>query len=458
MQEEPQAPRKVLSNRLAGVIGASVALHVVVVGLFLLKAPDQSPQPPKEDTVQVQLVPPPEEKPKPPEPKPEPKPPETKPPEPKPPEQKPEPPKPEPPKPEQAQQPPPPPPAPPPPKPEEKKPEEQQPPPPPQQAGDQQAQKSPIPTLRPVVEFGDKDSGPRKSLDGSSSADGKSDDAKDEKESDSAEADKPSDQPSDKPVTDPATEAADNALSDAAAKQMAEAEATAEAAKGDPDGAGDKDGLPSRELADKAASMTKGTAPGEPMDHLPGVKLPDEVKVPEVDQAGASLPKHGGGGAPSDAEQAELVPSPRKGSPDGKAEGEKPAADKAGAEKPGTGGGMAKAKTLYSEKDTGDHAARTAMGNLPRETRASELCVTELKAQIQHASPPYRPELLPSPRMPQGTVLEVRGGAFRANSRWYNLSFRCEINQNATKVVSFAFDIGEPVPRGEWQKRGFPVF
>ncbi|MDE1158166.1 MAG: DUF930 domain-containing protein [Neorhizobium sp.] len=447
-----------------------MALHAIVVGLFFLKMPDQAPQVPKEETVQVELVPPPDETPKPPEPKPEPKPeikPEAKPPEPKPeqkppeqkaepppkpPEPKPEPPKPEPPKPEQAQKPPPPPPAPPPPEQQEKKPQEQQPPPPPQQADDQKRQESPIQTLRPVVEFADKDSGPRKVLDGSSSTDGSSDDAKDDKQSDGAQADKPADKPADQSADTPDG----GTLSDAAARQMAAAEESAdksaEAPRGEADGSGDKDGLPSKDIADKAASTTKGTAPGEPMDHLPGVRLPDEVKVPEVDQAGAVLPKHGGGGAETDAEQAELVPALRKGSPDGKAEGGQAAGGKP------AGGGMAKAKTLYSEKDSGDPVARTAMGNLPRETRASELCVTELKAQILHASPPYRPELLPSPRMPQGTVLEVRQGAFRANSRWYNLSFRCEIDQNATKVLSFAFDIGDAVPRGDWQKRGFPVF
>jgi hypothetical protein len=98
------------------------------------------------------------------------------------------------------------------------------------------------------------------------------------------------------------------------------------------------------------------------------------------------------------------------------------------------------------------------MGRIPREIRASQLCSTELREQLRHASPAYQPELLPSYRLPSGTVMEVRRAAFRAEAQWYDVSFRCEVDDNATKVVSFAFNIGSPVPRSEWRKRGFPDF
>ncbi len=130
-------------------VAASIALHVAVVAFFLVKLPEQPPEPPKEETVNVDLVPPPEEK------KPEEK---------KPPEKPPELPKIE----EKAEKPPAPPPAPPPPPPPpEVKPEEKPPEAPKSEAKNDPSGKDgkgqPIPVLRPVFEFGDKDTGPRKS-------------------------------------------------------------------------------------------------------------------------------------------------------------------------------------------------------------------------------------------------------------------------------------------------------
>jgi hypothetical protein len=71
-------------------------------------------------------------------------------------------------------------------------------------------------------------------------------------------------------------------------------------------------------------------------------------------------------------------------------------------------------------------------------------------------NPPYWPDLLPAYRLDKGTVMEVRKGAFRANARWYNLEFRCEIDATATSVIALDFDVGAPVPRAEWKSRGFP--
>ncbi len=59
-------------------------------------------------------------------------------------------------------------------------------------------------------------------------------------------------------------------------------------------------------------------------------------------------------------------------------------------------------------------------------------------------------------RLPSGSVLEVKRSQFRMGEQWYDVGFRCEVNENATKVISFAFEVGKPVPRSEWRKRGFP--
>lgn len=114
------------------------------------------------------------------------------------------------------------------------------------------------------------------------------------------------------------------------------------------------------------------------------------------------------------------------------------------------------AETAPSPQDNEAPIATTAMNDIPRGIRAGELCVTELRRQLIGSVPPYLPNLLPTYRLDEGTVLQVRKGAFRSSAGWYNLKFRCEIDETATRVVSFEFDVGAPVPRAEWASRGLP--
>jgi hypothetical protein len=114
---------------------------------------------------------------------------------------------------------------------------------------------------------------------------------------------------------------------------------------------------------------------------------------------------------------------------------------------------LEKAKTLFSRAVTGDRISTTAMGNLPRGVRAGQLCATELGEQLANASPPYFGAHVPRYVFDDGTVLERFGGAFFANGEWYNVGFRCEVDKDATRVISFAFRVGDPVPRSEWKRR-----
>ncbi|BCH27611.1 hypothetical protein MesoLjLb_73960 [Mesorhizobium sp. L-8-3] len=118
---------------------------------------------------------------------------------------------------------------------------------------------------------------------------------------------------------------------------------------------------------------------------------------------------------------------------------------------------MKDAKKLFSRSALGGPVATTAMGGVPRAIRVGRLCVTELREQLLRASPPYLPDLLPSESRNDGKSVEISRTAFRANGQWYDLGYRCEVDGDATKVVSFAFRVGDPVPRSEWQRRGLPA-
>ena len=90
-----------------------------------------------------------------------------------------------------------------------------------------------------------------------------------------------------------------------------------------------------------------------------------------------------------------------------------------------------------------DAAATLAMANIPRGVRAGRLCATELRLQLQYGPTAYTPEWLTSYKLDEGTVLCVRHGSFRAGGAWYNVSFECQVDPEATEVVSFAYRVGE---------------
>lgn len=358
-------------------IPASILVHVVFVAALFLHLPADSSEPQKEETVQVEIVPPPEEPEKKQEEKKKPE--ERKAEEAKPEEKKP----PEPAKQEEAKKAEPPPPPPPPPKQEEAKKQEPPPPPPtPEEKPAEEAKKQPLPVLRPVVEFGEKDAGPKKSLTGNAS----------------------------KETTNPPAESKADAKSVEPVKQAKEAPKVVEAPPANP--------------------------------------VPDDIQLPEIGIAATNGLQNGPiAGTSPDTTKTEIVTAPPTASPKN---------DPSKTPTPGKPVELTEAKTLFSQSETGDAIATTAMGNVPRGVRAGQLCATELREQLRHSAQSYRPEMLPAYRLPSGTVLEVRRGAFRANAQWYDLSFRCEVDEDATKIVSFAFDIGAPVPQSEWRKRGFP--
>lgn len=288
---------------------ASILAHALVLALVIFGLPVPAFEPAQEEVVEVAVVPPPEEPvpAEPPEPAPEPA-------------SEPE---------------------------EEPKPEAQAPPPPasPSAEAADAAEASRIAALRPVVQFGESDAGPREAQDGNA-------------------------------ATEEAMEATQQ-----------EAMLSEEA--------GEPDTVPPEEASD-------------------GAEVPPELELPD----GAAIP----------------IPTPA----------------------PRASGQPVMAKRLLSPAATSALAATTAIGHLPRGRRAGELCATELREQLRHGTPAYRPELLPTYELDAGTVLEVRQSAFMTGSDWYNLSFTCEIDGGATRVVSFALRVGDPVPRSEWRARGFP--
>lgn len=305
-------------------IPASLILHALVAALLVYGLPIPPQQPQEEQPVNVALVPPPDQ----PKPKPAPVPP------PKPPE-----------------------------------PKIEKPPPP-----EEQAQKPPpVEGLKPVFQFGDKDTGPRKSLDGASAQDSSPSPAKDDNS-------KPPVAP--KPAED---------------KSAASAEAH------------DAD-------EQTAAAPTPPVTAGD----VGEIALPMSAEAPKPKPANAP-----------------------KSSP--------PKVSKSASR---NGSGLPSVRRLYSQGVTGDALATTAMGGVPRNERASLLCFSELHQQLLDGS--YFPYIWPKVPLKSGNIVDGSDVAFSTTTTWYHLSFRCEVDVDATRVLSLNFRVGAVIPPSEWVRLKLP--
>lgn len=251
MQDETdkQQPDEVTARRTRYFNAATISIsaHVLLLLAILIGLPHAEPQqPPKEEVVSVDIVPPPE------------------------------PPKPEQPKPEAAPPPPPPPAE----KPPEEKPQEQAP---------------PIPVLKPVFEYGEKDSGAEKALDGdsataSSEAEQKPDEPQpQEPEKEIPTPEEPKTPPEPEPEPEKQAEKPSDSASELTAPTLAEegglknekdsAEPTLQAEEAKPQEAKPKPTAPPME---KAKKLYSSKATGEMVAMMAMAGVPRDVRVSQL--------------------------------------------------------------------------------------------------------------------------------------------------------------------------------
>ncbi|MBL8582101.1 MAG: DUF930 domain-containing protein [Rhizobiaceae bacterium] len=382
---------------LLWAVPASLILHALAAALMVYGQARPPRQPLQEQAIDVALVPPPD----PPKPKPAPAPPAQVPKAETPPE-----PKPEPPAEPSAEKPPPP---------------EEQLPKPPQ-----------IEVLKPVFRFGEKDSGSRESPDGGSAEDSspapmKENDPKpsvaEKKSAESPDSGEPADATKD-------TDKEEAARRDAGDTRDLQQEATSE--QGD---------------LEQAKEEAEANDAGKESDASPRPLAADggdaEVQLP------ASA------GAPTPRPATPPKPSPTRYSKTGSRNVNVASSAAATASTSGGYSGLPGVRKLNSRRNSGDALAVTSMGDMPRDQRAARLCASELQQQLQSAS--YFPDLVPLVMLKAGNVLDVPDAAFRTRTRWYGLAFRCGVDADVTRVLSFTFQVGEAIPPEQWERLGLPV-
>ncbi|MBB4235486.1 DUF930 domain-containing protein [Rhizobium esperanzae] len=116
------------------------------------------------------------------------------------------------------------------------------------------------------------------------------------------------------------------------------------------------------------------------------------------------------------------------------------------------------ARQFFSDKvlaDPRSRGAREALRGLAGSERNLQLCDLEALEQVRRTRPDLRPDALAPYAMAaekvSGSSVEVRGGAFRSQRKWYNIQFKCGLDAGSGKVVSFAFFVGDAIPKDQWQ-------
>ncbi|TPN49267.1 MULTISPECIES: DUF930 domain-containing protein [unclassified Mesorhizobium] len=360
-------------------LAASLILHALIAGFLFFGLPRSEQQPDQqEQPVNVAIVPPPET----PKPKPAPKPPE--------------------------------------PTPEKKaeKPPEQKPPPEPPKPPNEQV-------LKRVFQYGQKDTGPEKSLDGSSAKPNTPSPAKDE-------AAKP-------PVAPAPTQPAPAATSQQKAEPSKPDEKPATVAP----------------VERSAQSEEKQAA--EDTDKQPPEVAPQPAEKQAVGTLEPLAPETGGKPAPpASAEKAKPKPSkPMKFKSARALKAPGGNAGKSGSTNNEVAGspvysGLPGVRKLYSQGATGNAFATSSMENVPRDQRIANLCANVLNQELQQAD--YSPKWLPTIPLKAGNVLSRPEAAFSTMTTWYQLSFRCEVDTEATRVLSFNFRVGAVIPRSQWPR------
>jgi hypothetical protein len=118
---------------------------------------------------------------------------------------------------------------------------------------------------------------------------------------------------------------------------------------------------------------------------------------------------------------------------------------------------MIVATRLYAAKmlaDPRSRGAKKALMQLAPDERIIQLCNSEAMEQIHRWKARFDPDLLVAYALADirmgDTQLEADGAAFRSAGDWYGVKYRCGFAPDRAKIASFAFLVGEAIPKAEW--------
>ncbi|KQW29753.1 hypothetical protein ASE36_12105 [Rhizobium sp. Root274] len=124
---------------------------------------------------------------------------------------------------------------------------------------------------------------------------------------------------------------------------------------------------------------------------------------------------------------------------------------------------MVKPRKMLSESVLDDRRSvgvRKALSELAPAERVEQLCNLEAMAQVAEWNGDLRPDRIIAYAMAvthfNGTSFTAEGAALHSREDWYKLQFKCDLTPNRQKVVAFEFQVGEAIPREDWQEFSLP--
>ncbi|THK36553.1 DUF930 domain-containing protein [Ensifer sp. MPMI2T] len=248
-----------------------------------------------------------------------------------------------------------------------------------------------------------------------------------------------------KPPAEPAKSSAKPSAAQPQAFESASAHAEVKEAQRPPQSQSEAQGAPKVVEQPKPMPSKTETATRE----LPEVKpAPPVLATPQPDAATQE----------GDAEAASLenVPVPAQRPPLETAEEQQPP-EPAGAKVDLRSDELVPAKELFSPNALSNPRIKQALGKLPVKARIAQICSIEALEQIRNQRPGAFPDMLARAGTISNSVLTAIGSAYRSKANWYNVDFKCEVDAEATSVVSFSFAVGGAVPKSEWDARRLPL-
>ncbi|HWP15526.1 MAG TPA: DUF930 domain-containing protein [Xanthobacteraceae bacterium] len=104
-----------------------------------------------------------------------------------------------------------------------------------------------------------------------------------------------------------------------------------------------------------------------------------------------------------------------------------------------------------------DAKVERMLKQLDPDARFEQVCDLEAMHRIGKDKV-YRPErtivsALADPKVSDATMTGT-GGAFKSKGQWYQFSFTCKTSPDHMQVLSFSYQVGEPIPPEQWEANG----
>jgi len=102
--------------------------------------------------------------------------------------------------------------------------------------------------------------------------------------------------------------------------------------------------------------------------------------------------------------------------------------------------------------------ARSALATLSETERREQLCALEAMEQVRQAYPGFQPTRL-VPHALRNSYREANrvvapAAALRSHHLWYEIAYRCLLNDSGTGITGFEYALGAPVERALWEELG----